>query len=134
MPPITSSDSHLARSSDSPTRLRSPEPLTTSELDSVRTRRRRSARSKTERSLEPIMACFERWGTRHAGLFTFPHSQKHVGLYQRFGFWPRFLTAIMSKPVAKPEHRCESWTTLTVVPRSERDQRIADCRALTDVV
>jgi len=87
-----------------------------------------------KRLMEPIMACFERWGTRQAGLFTFPHSQKHVGLYQRFGFWPRFLTAIMSKPVAKPEHRCESWTTLTVVPRSERDQRIADCRALTDVV
>ena len=40
-----------------------------------------------------------RWGTAHAGLFTFAHSQKHVGLYQKFGFWPRFLTAIMSKPV-----------------------------------
>src|SRR6516162_3550866 len=40
-----------------------------------------------KRLMEPIMACFERWGTRQAGLFTFPHSQKHVGLYQRFGFW-----------------------------------------------
>jgi hypothetical protein len=24
-------------------------------------------------------------------------SPKHLGLYQRFGFWPRFLTAIMAK-------------------------------------
>ncbi len=49
--------------------------------------------------MEPIMDLFVRWGTTHAGLFTFAESQKHVGLYQRFGFWPRFLTAIMSKPV-----------------------------------
>jgi GNAT superfamily N-acetyltransferase len=43
-------------------------------------------RSVGKRVMEPIIA-----------LFTFPHSQKHVGLYQRFGFWPRFLTAVMSK-------------------------------------
>jgi GNAT superfamily N-acetyltransferase len=53
--------------------------------------------------MEPIMDLFSRWGTRHAGLFTFAQSQKHVGLYQRFGFWPRFLTAIMSKPVKQTD-------------------------------
>ena len=37
--------------------------------------------------------------TRHVGLFTFAHSAKHVGLYQKYGFWPRFLTAVMSAPV-----------------------------------
>src|SRR6185312_16745584 len=52
-----------------------------------------------KRLLEPIVGCFESWHVTHAGLFTFAHSQKHVGLYQRFGFWPRFLTAIMAKPV-----------------------------------
>ena len=56
-----------------------------------------------KRLMEPVMECFARWGTAHAGLFTFAHSQKHVGLYQRFGFWPRFLTAIMSKPVEPAE-------------------------------
>jgi len=50
--------------------------------------------------MEPIMALFSQWRTTHTGLFTFAQSQKHVGLYQRFGFWPRFLTAMMSK--AKP--------------------------------
>src|ERR1043165_9025867 len=56
-----------------------------------------------KRLMEPIMGLFDKWETRHAGLFTFPHSQKHIGLYQRFGFWPRFLTAIMSKPVEQVE-------------------------------
>jgi len=38
-----------------------------------------------KRLLEPVMECFEKWGTKHAGLFTFAHSQKHVCLYQKFG-------------------------------------------------
>jgi len=39
-----------------------------------------------KRLLEPTMEVFEKWGTKHAGLFTFAHSAKHVGLYQKFGF------------------------------------------------
>ena len=54
-------------------------------------------RGVARRLLESTMALFERWGTRHAGLFTFPQSPKHLGLYQAFGFWPRFLTPVMSK-------------------------------------
>lgn len=49
--------------------------------------------------LEKTMGIFERWGTRHVGLFTFAQSSKHVHLYQKFGFWPRYLTAVMSKQV-----------------------------------
>jgi GNAT superfamily N-acetyltransferase len=45
--------------------------------------------------LEEIMPVFERWGVRHSGLFTFPQSAKHIGLYQKFGYWPQYLTAIM---------------------------------------
>jgi len=52
--------------------------------------------------LEPVMERFEAWGVTHAGLFTFPHSTKHVHLYQKFGFWPRHLTGIMVKPVQAP--------------------------------
>src|SRR5947209_8223859 len=43
---------------------------------------------------------FAEWGVPHSGLFTFPHSTKHVGLYGKFGFHPRFLTAIMLAPAA----------------------------------
>jgi hypothetical protein len=49
--------------------------------------------------LGPTMDLFSKWGTRHEGLFTFANSPKHIGLYQRFGFRPRYLTAVMSKPV-----------------------------------
>src|SRR5215831_6907003 len=49
--------------------------------------------------MQPVMKCFERWKVTHAGLYTFAESPKHIALYQRYGFYPRFLTAIMSKPV-----------------------------------
>ena len=38
---------------------------------------------------------FERRGVRVCGLYTFSQSTKHVRLYQRFGFWPRFLNATL---------------------------------------
>jgi ribosomal protein S18 acetylase RimI-like enzyme len=36
--------------------------------------------------LEETVRVFERWGVRHSGLFTFPHSAKHIGLYRKFGY------------------------------------------------
>ncbi len=51
--------------------------------------------------IEPAMDLFAKRGVQHAGLFTFAQSPKHLALYQKFGFWPRFLTAIMSKPVGE---------------------------------
>jgi predicted N-acetyltransferase YhbS len=42
---------------------------------------------------------FDGWGTQQAGLFTFPNSPKHHALYQKFGFYPRFLTFIMAKSI-----------------------------------
>jgi GNAT superfamily N-acetyltransferase len=83
-----------------------------------------------QRLMEPVIACFERWGTRHAGLFTFPHSQKHVGLYQKFGFWPRFLTAVLSKEVGRPRGK-PRWTRFSEVPASEREGLLGACRELT---
>jgi hypothetical protein len=50
--------------------------------------------------MAPVLEAFDRWELRQAGLFTFPDSPKHVGLYQRHGFWPRFLTALTAKPVS----------------------------------
>jgi len=87
-------------------------------------------RGIAKRLMEPMMACFDRWGTKQAGLFTFAHSQKHVGLYQKFGFWPRFLTAIMSRSVGET----------TALPPSrfsqEKDQGsdLKSCRVLTDTL
>jgi GNAT superfamily N-acetyltransferase len=56
-------------------------------------------RAIAQRLLDSTMELFAAWDTRHIGLFTFAQSARHVGLYQKYGFWPRFLTAIMSRPV-----------------------------------
>ncbi|HEX6717599.1 MAG TPA: GNAT family N-acetyltransferase [Pyrinomonadaceae bacterium] len=86
-----------------------------------------------KRLMEPIMELFDKWETRHAGLFTFPHSQKHIGLYQKFGFWPRFLTAVMSKPVEQRKSGSQ-WTRFSEVPTSERDALLSACREVTDAI
>lgn len=52
------------------------------------------------------------WGIHHAGLFTFPDSPRHLGLYQGFGFWPQALTAVMARAVegqaSRPAPACEA--------------------------
>jgi GNAT superfamily N-acetyltransferase len=81
--------------------------------------------------VEPVDECFSQWGTAHAGLFTFAQSQKHVGLYQKFGFWPPFLTAIMSKPVARAKTDWQ-WTTVSELSPSDRETALRHCRNLTE--
>jgi GNAT superfamily N-acetyltransferase len=83
--------------------------------------------------MEPVVECFDRWGTRHAGLFTFAQSAKHVGLYQHFGFWPRFLTAIMSKQV-RPAPRTTQWTMLSEIPQREQAETLTACGRLTGAI
>ena len=86
-----------------------------------------------KRLMEPVMVCFDKWQTKHAGLFTFAHSQKHIGLYQKFGFYPRFLTAIMSKPV-ELTGRASVWTKFSDASTSERAAIMHACRDLTDSI
>jgi GNAT superfamily N-acetyltransferase len=88
---------------------------------------------------QPLVAAasdqFERWSTHHAGLCTFPHSTKHVWLYQKFGFYPRYLTAIMAAPASSagvlslpPEAR---YSTLSADERREAEDA---SRAMADEV
>src|SRR6202167_1973477 len=86
-------------------------------------------RGVAQRLLEATMTIFERWGVRHTGLYTFPHSARHVGLYQKFGYWPRYLTAIMTRtPEAK---RADAPVLLSALTKSEREQAIQACGKLT---
>jgi GNAT superfamily N-acetyltransferase len=82
--------------------------------------------------LERTVAVFEAWGTRHVGLFTFAQSAKHVHLYQGFGFWPRYLTAVMSAPV----HAVADVTHLRLAELNppERAAAVRSVAALTDEV
>jgi ribosomal protein S18 acetylase RimI-like enzyme len=98
--------------------------------------------------LLPTMNIFDKkWHTKLVGLFTFAHSTKHVGLYQKFGFWPRFLTMIMSKPawsVDNDEQQTKndsrnlpyslSWSKFSEIPSNKREQILAKCRLLTNSV
>lgn len=84
------------------------------------------------RLMEPVMELFARWGVTHAGLFTFAQSEKHVGLYQKFGFWPRFLTAIMAKPAAPATGG--SLELYSAVPPDGRRDCLNACRAVTGAV
>jgi predicted N-acetyltransferase YhbS len=79
--------------------------------------------------LEPVMERFAAWGTTHAGLFTFAQSAKHVALYGGFGFYPRFLTAIMAKPVVPPPP-C-AWTRYSTLPETACSAALEACRSLT---
>ena len=78
-------------------------------------------RGVATRLVEATMKRFEAWGTRHTALFTFPHSPKHIGLYQKFGFWPQFLTALMSKASEAPDVAGD-WSSCSGM--SQDDQRV----------
>lgn len=43
---------------------------------------------------------FAEWKLERTGLYTFPHSIKHVALYQKFGYWPNYLTMVMARAVS----------------------------------
>lgn len=92
-------------------------------------------RGVAQRLLQATMTIFDRWGLRHSGLFTFPQSAKHVGLYQKFGYWPRYLTAIMTRtPDTNPDpqgKRADAPVLLSILPKSRREQVIQACGTLT---
>ena len=86
-----------------------------------------------KRLMDPVMELFNKWGVRHAALFTFAHSPKHLGLYEKFGFWPRFLTPIMSKPIERKES-VAGWSKFSEVPDVERSRILETCRTVTGSV
>lgn len=85
-----------------------------------------------QRLLESTMTVFEKWGVRHSGLFTFPNSAKHIGLYHKFGYWPRYLTACMTH--APEDGHGGVPVLLSGLKRSDRDLAIQACARLTDKI
>jgi hypothetical protein len=91
-------------------------------------------RGVAQQLLESTMKAFDRWGLRHTGLFTFSHSAKHVGLYQKFGYWPQYLTAVMTlTPEGKPaqDKGASMPVLLSGLKKSERELAIQACGRLT---
>jgi predicted N-acetyltransferase YhbS len=88
-------------------------------------------RGIAQRLVEATLEVFARSETEHVGLFTFAHSPQHLLLYQKFGFWPRFLTLIMAKPVG-PLNPQISWSAYSALPETEQQDCLADCHQLVD--
>jgi GNAT superfamily N-acetyltransferase len=83
--------------------------------------------------MEPIIDLFAQWQVRQAGLFTFPQSPMHIGLYQKFGFWPQQLTPVLEKTIA-PGAATNAPLTYATLAEPDRASAIDACRALTEAV
>jgi GNAT superfamily N-acetyltransferase len=90
------------------------------------------------RMVEPVIERFAEWGIKHAGLFTWSHSPKHIYLYQKFGFWARFLTAIMSKPVVERlmvgGDEPTQWSRFSALSEEDREKALKACGEVTDAI
>ena len=90
-------------------------------------------RGVARRLLEATVKILDGWGVRHGGLFTFAQSAKHVGLYNKFGFWPGYLTALMKH---KPEAGAATPSNARVavmssLSKSQREEAMKACARLT---
>lgn len=87
-----------------------------------------------QRLLDETAKVLDRWKLRHSGLFTFPNSAQHVGLYNKYGYWPGHLTALMQR--APEAHltvsSCGASTLLSTLKKSQREEAIRACARLTD--
>lgn len=92
-------------------------------------------RGVAQKLLAPTMEIFRRWGCRHLGLYTFAQSPKHVALYQKFGFWPRDLVAVMAKEIpSNPKVAGSHTARLSETKNEDRLQLLAACREVTGAI
>lgn len=84
-----------------------------------------------KRLVGQAVALLDHWSVRQAGLFTFPQSPKHIALYQKFGFWPQYLTAVMSKQVQKPVN-AGVWSRYSQLSAAAKASCLTQCAELTD--
>jgi GNAT superfamily N-acetyltransferase len=95
-------------------------------------------RGVAQQLLAATMKIFDRWGVRRSALFTFPHSPRHVGLYQKFGYWPGSLTALMKRTPASPAWALVEGAKVPVLLSSltnkEQEQAMAACAKLTNAL
>jgi GNAT superfamily N-acetyltransferase len=88
-------------------------------------------RGIAQRLLAATMAVFDEWGVRRSGLFTFPHSARHIGLYQKFGYWPQYLTAVMTRTPEAEATATHSTSLLSALPKAAREKAVQACAKLT---
>jgi len=88
--------------------------------------------------LEATIKVIDRWGVRHSGLYTFAQSAKHVGLYQKFDYWPQHLTAILTQTPpgktfgSRPAGRAAAPVLLSALKKPAHAEMVKACAKLTD--
>lgn len=85
-------------------------------------------RGVAQQLLDATISTFDEWGLRRTGLFTFAHSPKHVSLYQKFGYWPGSLTALLKYTPTEEGARGELLSELT---GGQQEEVIRACSTLT---
>jgi GNAT superfamily N-acetyltransferase len=83
--------------------------------------------------LSKTMEQFDDWRTRHVGLFTFAQSAKHIALYQKHGFYARFLTAIMSAPAVMRQGSA-GWLRFSELNEVRQNEALRSCRDIADTL
>lgn len=86
-----------------------------------------------KRLLAPTLETFTQWGVTLSGLYTFAQSPKHVGLYHKHGFHPRYLTAVMGGRV-RPGVNADGWVAWSEVPAAQRTSTIAGVREMLNAL
>lgn len=84
--------------------------------------------------VKAVSDAFEGWGVRHAGLCTFPDSTKHIWLYQKFGFYPRFLTPVMAAAVGSAPPVQSRPGSYAALPPGQRSAIEDATRAVSDEI
>jgi len=82
--------------------------------------------------LAKTMEQFDTWKTRQVGLFTFAQSAKHIALYQKYGFYARFLTAIMSAKAVR--QTAAGWSRFSELNQVQQEDALRSCRDLAETV
>lgn len=93
-------------------------------------------RGVAKRLMESTVKVVDGWKLRRSGLFTVAHSIKHVGLYNKFGFWPGYPTALMqhSPPEGTEPMKSSVPILLSTLKKIRREEAILACAPLTSRV
>jgi len=86
--------------------------------------------------MEPVMKCFEKWKVTHSGAMTFANSPKHIRLYRKFGYHPRFLIPVMSKKIEPKSVISNSKFTWVKYSDCEenKDKYLEGCNQITNTI
>lgn len=86
--------------------------------------------------MESVMKCFEKWKVTHSGAMTFANSPKHIRLYRKFGYHPRFLIPVMSKKIEPKSVISNSKFTWVKYSDCEenQDKYLEGCNQVTNTI